>query len=48
MTTSKQEIERLVSEYPGSDKDLYRLKLKHLVLIAEREQLVSDYEGKVK
>ena len=36
----QQEIERLVDKYsPSDNRDIFRLKLEYLVLMAEREQM---------
>jgi len=43
--TTKQEIERLVKEYPTKSKDVFRMELERLVLIAQREQMIKDQEG---
>lgn len=44
MTTVKQEIDRLVAQYPWRDsKELFRTELEYLVALAEREQMVKDH-----
>ena len=48
-TKAQQEIEKLVDKYSQysqpENRDIFRLELEHLVLIAEREQLVADQEA---
>ena len=46
MEEIKQKIDKLVSEYSGTDaeKNIYRLELEILVMLAEREQMKKDHE----
>ena len=49
MTQTEKEIERLVAKYPWTDsKDLFRMELEYLVLVAEREQMKADQESTTK
>lgn len=45
MTTSKQEIERIVSKYSWNDsKELLRAELEYLVALAQKEQMNEDHK----
>jgi len=47
--TVKEVIERLVNKYPWDDsKDLFRVELERLALIAEREQMRKDIKSLAK
>lgn len=44
-TSVGKEIERLVSKYSLLDsKEVFRVELKYLVLLAEREQMKADHK----
>ena len=45
MNTLQDEIKTLVNKYPVENKEIFKIELERLVLLAEREQMIKDQDS---